>query len=148
MAFRQHIQGSMCSPDHVNISHGYWEWFFFGHVELNSGFSVITINEIPFDRPQIDSGDCLWSTIVSNGWDLSDCLWRSSTCSSLCARWSWIELDFRKTWSLLDNLTVPFAIGDRTSLALSLRARIFDVSRFSSSSVSATRISPFQIPSA
>ena len=49
---------------------------------------------------------------------------------------------FEKIDLFLDKFTVPFAIGDRTSLALSLRARIFD------SSVSATRISPFQIPSA
>ena len=63
------------------------------------------------------------------------------------------KVDFRKTWSPPINLTVPSAIGKRKispffgviiSFALSLRAWISDASQFSSSSMSATKISPFQ----
>ena len=52
-AFLQHIQIYVRSPGHVNIFQWDLECFFFRHVELNSRFDVMTINEIPFDRPKI-----------------------------------------------------------------------------------------------
>ena len=37
-AFQQHIQGSICSPDHVNTPQWYWEWFFLKHMESSTWF--------------------------------------------------------------------------------------------------------------
>ena len=63
-AFLQHIQGRMGSPDHVNVFQGNWECVFFRHGELNSRFDVMTISEIPFDRPEISAGFCVISCFV------------------------------------------------------------------------------------
>ena len=39
----------MSSSGHVNVFQWNWECFFFRHLELNSRFDVMMINEIPFD---------------------------------------------------------------------------------------------------
>ena len=48
MAFLQHLQGGVCCPDDVNVPHWYWE--------VHSWFNVMTINVIPFDRPEFVGG--------------------------------------------------------------------------------------------
>ena len=95
------------------------------------------------------------SFVSSSGWDLSEFSWKSPLKSSLLTSWSRVGVDFLSPWSLPDNFTVPSAIGNmifhlfldvNTSFVLSLRAWISDASNFPSSSVSATKMSPFQIP--
>ena len=86
----------------------------------------------------------------------SELPWRSPLSSSLLTCWSRLEVDFRNPWSLPDNSTVPSGIGNLHCSplfgvtlwsALSSRAWTSDVSKISSSSMSATKISPFQIHS-
>ena len=85
----------------------------------------------------------------SNVWDPSDSSQRSSR-SSPRSRLSRIKVDVLRTWSPPDSFY--FSIGDReyevftvlTSFALSLRAGFSHASKFSSSSMSATKMSPFQ----
>ena len=63
--------------------------------------------------------------------------------------------DVLRSWSPPESLTVPSSIGKinfspfigvNTSFAVSLSARISDASICSNSSLSATKMSPFQIP--
>ena len=122
--------------------------------EFSSSFNVMTTDAIPSDRPENRFGlhrhplACLMD-------DTRPTLPEEHRCALLQVqgdpdlRWT-----FGKTCSLPDDWTGPSAIGHlkwlpffgmRTSLALSLRARISDASKLSSSSMSATMISPFQI---
>ena len=48
-SFLQYIQTCVRRPGLVNILQWNWERFFFRHVELNSRFDVMTMNEVTFD---------------------------------------------------------------------------------------------------
>ena len=91
------------------------------------------------------------SSFVSVGWNPSSSPWSSPLRSSLLTGCSRLRVG---SWSLPDNFAVPSATGSfkmshlcgaNTSFALSLRRWISDASIFSKSSMSATRMSPFQI---
>ena len=56
VVFLQHIQDRMCIPSHVNVLQWSWECFSFRHIKLNSRLDVMTINVLPFDRPNIVTG--------------------------------------------------------------------------------------------
>ena len=114
-----------------------WEWFFFRHVELNSRFNVMTLNEVSFHWPE-----------VVPGFSIIFCFCRLRPLRvalrfSLTS-WSRLGLDSRTSWSLRNNFAVPSGIGSmkfspffdvNTSFALSLRARLSDASEFPSSSL-------------
>ena len=51
--FQQYIQWCMCCPGNVDVLHWNRKSFFFRHVELNSRFIVMTINEISCNRPEV-----------------------------------------------------------------------------------------------
>ena len=77
--------------------------------------------------------------------------------SSLLTSCSRLRVGYRNSWSLPNSFAVPSAnvtmkcsplCGVHTLFALSLRGWISDASTFSNSSMSATRISPFQVPRA
>ena len=52
-AFLQHIKICLSSPGHINVFQWSWKRFFFRHMELNSRFHVMTINEVTFDWPEV-----------------------------------------------------------------------------------------------
>ena len=125
--------------------------FFFRHVELNTRFNVMTINEVTLNRPEVFPGfsvifcfcrlkpfrfalkfstEIFTSLQVVPTFGFSDSVVSSKqVCCSIC------------DWEYKNILC-----GVDTSFALSLRAWISDASRFSISSMPAITMSPFQIP--
>ena len=108
-------------------------------------------------RRQMELLENRWFVCWSTGWDLSDSFWWTSLCFSLRAECSWNEMDFRNTWSLPVNLTVPATkrIWNCHRLSPSepllhwiSEHGVLTRPEFSNSSMSATTISPCQISSA
>ena len=149
-AFLQHIQCRIRPPDKVDIFKWYRTWFFTRDIEFNSRLNVITKNNF-----QRSSKNRFWlhrhplacltvetlveviivffvscRIILSWGGSSENLISSRQRDRSICERG-------------YEHFS-PF-FGMRTSLALSLRAWISDVSKFCSSSMSATMMSPFQI---
>ena len=51
--FQHNIQGCMCVSANVGILQRNKKWFFRRHIQSDSGFHVMTVNEISWDRPEI-----------------------------------------------------------------------------------------------
>ena len=122
----------------------------------NSWFNVMTINVIPCDRPEIVSGFPV----------ISQCFYRLrpvrlslKTVFVLFVSCKVVLNSDGSSENLIFSRQLSFSICDWEyelytlfgviiSFAWSLRACISHASKFSSSSMSATKISPFQIPPA
>ena len=94
------------------------------------------------------------SFVSSVGWELSEFPWNSVVDSSLPTGLYCLGVDSQTSWSLPNNVAVPFMIenvhfsplcGVNTSFAWILRGGTPDASTFSSTSMSATLISPFPL---
>ena len=57
--FLQHVQICRSRPCHVNVFQWHRECFFLWHVDLNSRFIVMTIDEVTLDRPKVGTGFCV-----------------------------------------------------------------------------------------
>ena len=53
MFLEQYIQGCIRSPGNVDIFQWNWTWFFPRHVQFDSGFNVMTVNNIAWNGPEI-----------------------------------------------------------------------------------------------
>ena len=55
-----HLEKSVCwcacCPGRVKKLQWNWEFFFFWHIELNSRFIVMTLNEVTMERPGVGTG--------------------------------------------------------------------------------------------
>ena len=145
----------MSSPGDVNVFQWNRTWFFSRRVKFDSWFNVMAVNAVSWHGPKIviaspASGNESWG--CASG-DPSDSL-RKSWWLSPRIGWFRINVDFFSAWSPPDGFTVPSATGKMnssplssniTSFALSLLTWISDASISSSSSRSATCMSPFQI---
>ena len=147
--FLQQIQICTSSRARFNVFQWDWECFFFRHVELNWRFNVMTINEVTFDWPEVFPGfsvifcfcrlrffrDALKSSSPyklfppTSGFSDSVVSSKQFSCS-ICG---------------LESESVPPLCGVNTSVALSLRGWISDVSRLSITSMSAIIMCPFQV---
>ena len=143
-----HIKRRVGSSGNVNVFQWNREWFFSRHVQFDSGFHMMTVNEISWDRPKITFGLTMMSRGVEE--DPSDSPRRIS-CSYPLSGLSRIKVDVLRSWSPPEFLTDPSATGNTkvspfigvdTSCALSLRAWSSDASIFCNSSMSATNMSP------
>ena len=147
----------MCSPGHVSVFQWNCECLFFRHVVLNTRFNMTTINVVFFDRPKIVAGFCAmfcfvyWLRLVRT----------SLKISTEFFVWNRLVPQKSRFWdSMISSRQCYCAICDRedktcspcfvviTSFALSLRAWLPDASKIFSSSMSANKMSPFQIPPA
>ena len=54
--FLHYVQISVSRPCHVSVLQWNTEYFFCRHIELNSRFIMMAINEVTFNRPKISSG--------------------------------------------------------------------------------------------
>ena len=52
----QYIQITVCRPSNVNVFQWNRECFFLRHIDLNSRFIVMTIDEVTLDRPKVSTG--------------------------------------------------------------------------------------------
>ena len=53
---QHYIQGCICSPGHVDTVQWNGKWFFSWHVQIDTGFHVMTVNEIAWHGPEIIPG--------------------------------------------------------------------------------------------
>ena len=146
--FQQYIQWRICCSGNVDVLHRNRKCFFSWHVQFDLEYNVMTINASSSHRVEsswIGVGKC----------NSSDFPWIS--CSSPRSGRSRVKVDVLRRCSHPKILTVPSATGNmkfpllrgvNTYFALSLRAWSSDASTCSNSSVSATKMSPFQIPPA
>ena len=114
----------------------------------------MTVNAVARNRPEVVprvTFICVKSCV--GGGNPCNCPRRSSGPSPLSG-FSWLKVGVLRTFSHPDNFTFPSAMGTmkfstllgvNTSFALSLRAWISDASILSNSSMSATKMFPFQI---
>ena len=114
------------------------------HVQFDSRFNVMTVNVVPWERPEIVSCFTIIRRRVLKWW------WRPVWfswwgCPEL--RWMFSEPDLlQRVWLFhlrLEYICLPFW-GVNTSFALSLPAWVSDAFIFSNSSMSATKMSSFQ----
>ena len=140
----------------VNVFQWNRIWLFSRHVLFDSGFHVMTVNKVFWDRPKIILGFTIMPCWVLS-WLLKKTLLillEDFPCSSPVSGLSglrWMSSDpdlLQKFW--LFNLRLGIwnyhhSWGVNTSFASSLRAWRSDASISSNSSMSATKMSPFQI---
>ena len=140
----------MCCPGNVDVLYWKTKWFFFRHVQLDSEYNVMTINELSCDRPEVIfwlPHHLAWSHRedgVENPIRLTflqEFLVLLLVPDAPGLRWM-----FWDAVLLPESLTVPFATGKmkfpllcgvNTPFALSLRAWSSDASISSNSSMSA-----------
>ena len=60
--FLCYIQIGVSWPDDINVFQWNKEWFFLRHVQLNSRFNMMTINEISLNRPKVFSSLSPWDS--------------------------------------------------------------------------------------
>ena len=80
LLFLHDVQICMCRTCHINVFQWNRECFFLRHVELNSRFIVMTMDEVTLDRPELGASA---SSVDSVGWDSSGSPWGSLLESSL-----------------------------------------------------------------
>ena len=152
-AFLQHVPICLCTSGHVNVFHWYWRMFLLSAPEAELEGRR---DDEQWNLLRLTNNHCghrrhlLFRLLV----DLSEFRWRSPLSSSLLTSWSSIEVDFgnsikssRQFYCTIcdwEYQISPFS-DEVISFALRLRAWISDASKSSSSSTSATQISPFQI---
>ena len=57
--FLHDVKISMSRPRYINIFQWNKECFFLRHVELNSSFIVMAIDEVTLNRPEVGTGFCV-----------------------------------------------------------------------------------------
>ena len=149
------VQISVSRPCYIDVFQWNKECFFFRDTELNSKLNVMTIDEVTLNGPSVSSGFSVVSCFcrLKPFWFALKFSTEIFTSYRLFPPWS----GFSEFVVSSKNIAVPSAAGTikssllcgvNISFALSLRGWIPDASNFSNSSMSATRISPFQIPPA
>ena len=153
------IQRCTRSPGHVDVFQWKRKWCFSRHVQFDSGFNVMAENEVSWHGPEIISLLHHHTTMSLEMVLLKTrlVLLEDFIVLLLDLGRSQIKEDVLRTWCPPESFTVPSAIGNmkfspfmgvNTSFALSLFAWIPDASISSNSLMSATMMSPFQIPPA
>ena len=88
---QHYIQWRTCSPGHVKKNQWHRKWFFSRHVQFDSGFHMLTLNEIAWNGPEIMSS----FTIMPRGvlkWCWRRPVWFSEE----------ISLFFSSVWAITD----------------------------------------------
>ena len=143
---QQYIQWCICRSGNVDVRKRNKKWFFSRHVQFDSEFHVMALNEISCKRPEVIFSFRIIQRWLFLKWDSSDFPWRISCSSPCCWRFR-VTVDVLRRCSLPKIWTVPSATGHmkfpllcsvNTSFALSHRAWTSDASISSNSSMSAS----------